>query len=857
MLSRFRRLKVLGWPRFRPSRGFNALVLSCGLVLLALIPVGIAQSSRRPAPLPPGLQSAARAIIEGRYDEVAGLTEKLDQQDPNVAAVRAQALVARGRYQEAESLLRPSAGRAPTSAAALELGLLLDLLGRAEAQAIFTRVAAAATTSNDAFELGRAARALRALGRTQDANSIYRDAVSLAPKDAALNQGWGELFLQTYNYPEALQSFQAVLELDPKFAPALLGVARTLVNENPPQANGAAVKALEINPSYVSAQVFLADQAVDAGKRPEARKLLEKALAINPSSLEALSLVAALDYVEDKKADFEAGVAKVLAIAPNHGEIYRVAGDLAARNYRFDEAVTLVRQGLKLTPGDGESLGDLGTHLLRTGDEPAARQALEASFKIDPYNKVTFNLLTMMDTLDTFVTVEDDKFIMRMHKDEAPLLQDFAMSLAHQALDTLSKRYKLTPAGPILIEIFPKHDDFAVRNVGLPGMIGALGACFGRVVTMDSPKARPPGEFQWEATLWHELAHVITLQMSNQRVPRWLTEGISVYEETLARKEWGRTQDMMFATMVNNGETFPLKDLNEAFTDPRKISIAYFQASVLVEHLVKAYGEPALHTLLRAYGKGLDNDAAMKEAFGTTLEGLQAGFDETVESKFGALRRALKAPEGEELLKAPLESLQAVAAKNPDSFHVQMVLGRRLREAGKKDEAIEAFERAAKLVPIANGEDSPHLQIAELALEKKDQARAMAALQAVMNADFDNVEAARQLARLMSEAKVTDPSRRRPVFERIAAIDPFDASAHVELGRLALERNEPDLAIREFRAVLALKPVDQAAAYTDLAEAYLRAGRRPEARKQTLAALEIAPSYERAQNLLLKLSEPR
>ena len=39
-------------------------------------------------------------------------------------------------------------------------------------------------------------------------------------------------------------------------------------------------------------------------------------------------------------------------------------------------------------------------------------------------------------------------------------------------------------------------------------MIGALGACFGRVVTMDSPKARPPGEFQWEATLWHELAHV-------------------------------------------------------------------------------------------------------------------------------------------------------------------------------------------------------------------------------------------------------------------------------------------------------------------------------------------------------------
>src|SRR5262249_55127076 len=153
-----------------------------------------------------------------------------------------------------------------------------------------------------------------------------------------------------------------------------------------------------------------------------------------------------------------------------------------------------------------KALASLGLHLLRTGDEPAARRSLEASFKIDPFDTVTFNLLQMMDTLDKFVTVEDNGIILRMDKAEAPLLQDYAMSLAHKALDTFSKRYNFTPQGPILIEIFPKHDDFAVRTAGLPGMIGALGVCFGRVVTLDSPRARP-GEFQWEATLWHELAH--------------------------------------------------------------------------------------------------------------------------------------------------------------------------------------------------------------------------------------------------------------------------------------------------------------------------------------------------------------
>ena len=94
--------------------------------------------------------------------------------------------------------------------------------------------------------------------------------------------------------------------------------------------------------------------------------------------------------------------------------------------------------------------------------------------------------------------------------------------------------------------MFPKHDDFAVRTVGLPGMIGALGACFGRVVTLDSPKARPPGDFNWAPTLWHELAHVMTLQLSKQRVPRWLTEGISTYEEKLGSPAWGREGELSF-----------------------------------------------------------------------------------------------------------------------------------------------------------------------------------------------------------------------------------------------------------------------------------------------------------------------
>ncbi len=800
------------------------------------------------------LQLAVRALVEGRFDDVVQITDELDARDPGVVALRARAAIARGRYAEAESALKVVVGRAPAGDAALALGLLQQMLGRRDATATLEVVAASGEEADSAADLARSARAMRALGRFQEANAAYRDAAAAAPGDPEINTGWGELFLEKYNKPDAIESFQAALQNDQKWVPAIVGLARALADDNPPQAVELATRALALNPSSVDAQLVLASQAIDAGHRDEAHDRLKKALAVNPSSLDAHALLAGLLYVEDEPADFQAEVARTLAIAPSFGEVYRVAGEMAARNYRFDEAVALTKRAIAIDANDPRSLAALGVDLLRTGDEPAARDALDASFTLDAYDLVTYNLLELMDTLQTFTTVRDGDLIVRLHKDEAPVLQDYALALARQALTTLAARYEFTPKGPILIEIFPRHDDFAVRNVGLPGLIGALGACFGRVVTMDSPKAvRPPGSFQWEATLWHELAHVVTLQMSNQRVPRWLTEGISVYEERRARPEWARSMEVEFAERLDRGGALDLRDLNAGFTDPKTVSLAYYEASLLVDHLVTAYGDAGLRRLLRAYGQGLDTESALETALNTDFDQLQAGFDQSLERVFGNWRRALAGPGDTELSATPMTALRVLAAEQARSYRVQMALGRALRRTGDLDGAAEAFQRAVGLVPVAHGAESPHAMLAAIALERKDRPRAIAELQALLGVDFANVQAARQLAGLLKASGVEDPARLRPVYERIIALDPYDADAHRTLGQLAMDRGDLDAAAREFRAVLALGPVDAAAAHTDLAECYWRAGRRPEAKKQTMAALEIAPTYERAQELLLKI----
>ena len=75
------------------------------------------------------------------------------------------------------------------------------------------------------------------------------------------------------------------------------------------------------------------------------------------------------------------------------------------------------------------------------------------------------------------MTITDGDIIMRLDPAEVGVMREYAMPLAKQALATLQKQYEFKVTGPILIEMFPKHDQFAVRTIGLPGFIGALGAC--------------------------------------------------------------------------------------------------------------------------------------------------------------------------------------------------------------------------------------------------------------------------------------------------------------------------------------------------------------------------------------------
>jgi tetratricopeptide (TPR) repeat protein len=732
--------------------------------------------------------------------------------------------------------------------AVLELGLIEMRHGRhAEGKALLERVISSQSDlDTDGFL--RLARAAEATGDLNLANSVFQRIGSADGDRPDVQSAWGDLFLKTHANAEAARSYQDALRADPAWIPALLGNARALGDDDAKASGESLGKAQQLAPKSPDMWLLVAERELAAQDFAATKTTLDKVASFRANSLEELALRAAATYATGSAKDVEPFLARAAAINPRSPAVARAVAAQAAQLYRFDDAVTLARAAVKIDPEVPGPHADLGSYLLRTGDEAEARVELEAAFKADPYDTVTFNLLQMLDGLEKFTVIKDGDVVFKFTPESAPVLRHYAIPLAKEAFAEFTKRYGFTPKGPIYIEVFDQHDSFAVRTIGLPGIEGALGACFGRVIAMDSPKARIPLDFSWQATLWHEIAHIYTLQLSEYKVPRWLTEGISQYEEHRRYPAWGRELTMQYAREMAQGQTFSFKQLSESFKKASRISMAYFEASLVAEQLEQLGGTAALQSLLKSYAAGANDTEAFTKAFGKTVPEIEASFRAFTEQRYGALRNALKDP-ATQVADDDLAGLKARAEAMPGNYIAQTTYANAALQAKQISEAKRAFERAILVAPPAGGEDGPYAKLAEIATQEGDKAKVQQSLRQLLNYDHDAVSAARTLATIAAETGST--ADLDFALTRVADLDPFDADAHSQLGRRELAQNRTERAIIEFQAALALGPSNQAEAHTDLGEAFLKAGRKDEAKKEALTALELAPTFARAQDLLL------
>ncbi len=698
--------------------------------------------------------------------------------------------------------------------------------------------------SSDSLSI--AAEATWALGDTNKANELFRLAVQAQPRNPHLRARWGRLFLSTHQPSQAAPLFQEALQLDPNLLHAKTGLAAALLSQPGAEARKLLAEISIEHPDDVETLLMLARLELETRNLDQADQLLDRALTSAESQsispLDIYALKASADMLRDVE-DSE-WTKKALQISPAYGDVFFVASHYHLINYRYREAVEVLRKAVEVQETHWSAHSQLGINLLRLNDIAGAKKHLEIAYRGDPYDTATVNTLKLLDTLDEFKDLDttavfrlpgdsDDStvpVVMRLHRDEAKYLSPYVEELTLKAVKTFSERYDFALAEPLIVELFPNHDDFAVRTVSTPG-VGLLGVTFGYLLAMDSPSGRAPGEFHWGSTLWHELAHVFTIEKSDHRMPRWFTEGVSVYEEWTTGPLRGRHIPVDVLQAISENKLLPVKDLDSGFvrpTYPNQVTVSYMQAGLICEMISEFWGHNKLTEMLVEFDKRKDTTEAVRTVLGISTTELDRNLKQYIELNFGKVISEFD--NWRELLSSMHTAVQS------DQWATVVALA----------------NQANEIYPEYVGNGTTYLALHEAYESNGNVDRAVEVLETWFDYGGYQPDMLHQLAHRLRDQGRTD--RATEVLESINWVSPNNIDLHERLGKDYLNRGDNQAAIREFQSLLGLNPHDKSDVYLNLAYAYKNLNDKKRAKRNVLQALELAPFFREAQDLLVELT---
>ncbi len=687
------------------------------------------------------------------------------------------------------------------------------------------------------------AEAAWALGEFQLANEYFRLALRSSAEDVATLVRWGDLFAASHQNAEAMNIYRDALILDAENSYANLGAGRVLASSFEEAANGH-LQAILANRSdddgaTAGALLLAARISLENGNIDSAQDSIDAAQNIIERNdwppLEVYALRAAVDLVQ--------GVAvsewtqKSLDYNPNYGGIYSIPAHFLVITRRYRDAIDLYQKAVDVEPSLAAAHESLGINLLRDNQISRARQHLETAYEEDPFSPRAVNTLRLLDSLTNFRVIDDPAvtadvpMVLRLHKDEADVIAPYAIALIADSIDEFSVRYDFKLKESVVVEMYPDHEDFAVRTAGMPGL-GILGATFGYVVAMDSPSGRPASQFQWGTTLWHEMAHVFTLEATNHLVPRWFSEGVSVYEEWRSGPNAGVKIPLSVLQAMRDDRFLPVAELDEGFIRPsyeEQVIVSYMQAGLICKFIEHSFGAEKLVLMLTAYRDGLLTPEAIEFALSISA------------AEFDIVFFASVAEEYEQLL------------GNLEKWHDErQALAQKSAAKQWSEAAVSAMELIA-LMPEYVEMDSPYLALARAQTELGLQADAMQTLRSFWNHGGYAPAALIQLGQWLYDDGKTDAAIE--VLQGVNLVDPLHQELHGMLGDMLLEADRAVDALREFEVALALRPHDLATAWYRIAQAHAALGQTSAAQSDLLQALDVAPGFRPAQRLLLQLAD--
>ena len=809
------------------------------------------------------LESAHQQLLTGKYAEAAQSAGEAAAQNLPIEdwpLLQVQALMATGKYPEARTALEAGLQRFPLSLRLRLLGCeVLRENGDVDgAKTLFEQLDQLASRRDwayrepaDRIAIGRAA--LIAGADPKKVLDAFFDPVKKAKPDFRESYlASGELALAKNDFALAGKIFGQAAKKFPDDPDVQFGIARAFASSDADATSEALTQTLKLNPNHVGARLMLADRAIDSEQYEQAGGLIDEALKINPAASEAHALRAVLAHLRADAKGEQAARAAALKYWPANPAVDWQIGAKLSRKYRFAESAERQRQALHFDPTYIPAKMQLAQDLLRLGQDDEGWKLVDEVQKADPYDVVAFNLTTLRDRLAKFQTLTSEHFLVRMDPHEAAIYGDDALALLERAHATLTKKYGFDIKQRTIVEIFPDQKDFAIRTFGLPGGAGYLGVCFGRLITANSPAARPGSSANWQAILWHEFCHVVTLTMTKNKMPRWLSEGISVFEERQARGNWGEQMKPRYRAMILGDDLTPVSQLSGAFLKPKTpahLGFAYYESSLVVEWLIERFGLEKMKRILADLARGVEiNEAIATHA--QPIAKIDAEFAERAKALANNTAPKLDWAEPKPADVANDAAIENFVTKNPNNFEALTAQALKLIRAKEWEAAKAPLKKLIELYPNQHDANGAYALLARVHRELGETDGELAALNQLADLTPDAPDAFARLIELATQRQDWPDVLANAA--RYAAVNPLSPLPHRAAAEASEALGKKPAAISAYRTVLKLDPENPADVHYRLAR-LLHETRDPTAKREVLLSLEEAPRFRAALTLLLEI----
>src|ERR1035438_3505136 len=193
--------------------------------------------------------------------------------------------------------------------------------------------------------------------------------------------------------------------------------------------------------------------------------------------------------------------------------------------------------------------------------------------------------------------------------------------------DDLVRDFSYSPRNNIVVTLYTQQAFFDVTRA--PSWSGAINDGKLRIPISGVQSVTP----DLARILKHELTHSFVSQMSSNRCPTWLNEGIAQIEEGKSSASNGHPLAQMFGA----GNEIPFNVLEGSFMNlsTPQATVAYAESLAAAEYIRDAYGMSEIARILEMLSQGSSSEAALRATVHSDYRQLRDEMARTLKDKYG------------------------------------------------------------------------------------------------------------------------------------------------------------------------------------------------------------------------------